>query len=224
MSKRVKLSDQKKEWYQRSKPLKRNYRTRPQRQRFLIVCEGEKTEPNYLQGLKAKLPPNLVDIKIEGVGANTMSLINFAIRKQEIAESQGQPYHNVWVVFDRDSFPNDNFDNAISMAESRGMKVAWSNEAFELWYLLHFEDRTTAMLRAEFSSKLTEKLGSKYVKNSKDMYRRLEDVGDEEAAMRRASQLQEMHSGVTPANSNPCTHVNKLVEELNAYKLGEITR
>ena len=53
--------------------------------RFLIVCEGEKTEPNYFK----KFPenPEVYDkIDIHGIGYNTISLIKEAIRNVSIAK------------------------------------------------------------------------------------------------------------------------------------------
>lgn len=35
---------------------------------------------------------------------------------------------------------NTEFDEAIRTAERKGIKIAWSNDAFELWILLHFEN------------------------------------------------------------------------------------
>jgi hypothetical protein len=39
----------------RPKPLKRRVETRPELRTFLVFCEGDKTEPDYLNGLK-RLP------------------------------------------------------------------------------------------------------------------------------------------------------------------------
>ncbi|MDZ7878813.1 MAG: RloB family protein [Saprospiraceae bacterium] len=50
----------------------------------------------------------------------------------------------VWCVFDRDREPNDGkdtaFNDSIRTANAKGIKTAWSNDDFELWILLHFED------------------------------------------------------------------------------------
>jgi hypothetical protein len=45
----------------------------------------------------------------------------------------------LWVVFDRDSFAPQSFNNAINkcIQDRPNIDAAWSNEAFELWYLLH---------------------------------------------------------------------------------------
>jgi hypothetical protein len=99
------------------------------KQRFLIVCEGEKTEPNYFRSFRV---PKVV-IDVQGLGENPSRLIESA---KEL-KSQDD-YDRVWCVFDRDSWTEQDFNNAIKNANSEGFGVAYSNEAFELWYILHF--------------------------------------------------------------------------------------
>lgn len=75
----------------------------------------------------------MVEVYIEGLGQNTLSIIKEAKkRKEERDNSQNPAYDKIWVVFDRDSFQPDNFDNAIFSAEALGYGCAWCNEAFEL--------------------------------------------------------------------------------------------
>ena len=38
--------------------------TKALRKRYLIICEGEKTEPNYFESLKLDLPPGILNIEI----------------------------------------------------------------------------------------------------------------------------------------------------------------
>jgi hypothetical protein len=50
---------------------KRKIGVRAKRKFFLIICEGEKTEPYYFEGLKKDLPKGVldfVDIDIDGTG------------------------------------------------------------------------------------------------------------------------------------------------------------
>ena len=98
---------------------------------FLIVCEGERTEPNYFEAFRAA--GDVRKITVKGEGYNTLSLVRRTI---ELAD-EGD-YDQVWCVFDRDSFPAQTFNAALELAAQRGFYVAYSNEAFELWYLLHF--------------------------------------------------------------------------------------
>lgn len=217
MAKPIKLSDQGKAWAKRS--LERKVDIRPERERLLIVCEGSKTEPNYFKSIKALLPRQVAQvIEIEGEGFNTQSLVTRTKQIRDAKKDSDYPYDEVWVVFDRDSFKPDAFDNAIHSAEAMGMKVAWSNEAFELWYILHFEARQTGMSRAEYKACLTKYLGSSYLKNDPDMYSKLHSKGNESEAIQRAINLQKMHKG-TPQNcANPCTVVNELVTKLNTFR------
>jgi len=217
MAKPVKFSDREKAWCQRKQRL-RPVRTRPQRIRILIVCEGEKTEPNYFRSIIARFPPHLAElVEVEGLGANTQSLVNQAKQLRARKADTDYPYDETWVVFDRDSFPPDAFDNAIRSAESATMGAAWSNEAFEIWYLLHFEDRQTGMNRDAYKARLTHHLGHLYKKNDTDMYHKLQKKGDEALAVSRARQRDTEFADTAPHQANPCTTVYKLIEMLNTY-------
>ena len=49
---------------------------RPPRRHFLIVCEGEVTEPAYFEELRNRLPPEMVErIVLQGVGRGTTQLL-----------------------------------------------------------------------------------------------------------------------------------------------------
>ena len=61
-----------------------------------------------------------------------------------------------WVVFDKDDF-NQGFDNAINKALKKKLKVAYSNESFELWFLLHFDFMDSAVGRKDYNKRITEK-------------------------------------------------------------------
>lgn len=177
------------------------------KERFLIVCEGKKTEPNYFRGFR--VPGRVLEIK--GLGQNTLSLVDEAVRLRQ--EQNAQAYDQSWCVFDRDSFPAEDFNNAIRKAEAAGFRVAYTNEAFELWYLLHFDDHRNALSRKQYEPILAQRLGHAYQKNSEAMYRELET--GQEQAMRRAERLLvgygEAHN---PQQDNPCTTVHLLIQEL----------
>ena len=130
VGKPTKLSDRDKNWFKRrSRVGVRVFRTWETRKRIHIVCEGSKIEPNYFEAIKENLPPNLAEVKIDGTGANTLSLVQKALQLRD-QQSDNYPVDEVWGVFDRDSCPPAHFDNAIHMAEAAGLKCAWSNEAF----------------------------------------------------------------------------------------------
>jgi hypothetical protein len=181
MGRGVKLSDTNKKWNrpEKARSWDRTVDTRAERERILIVCEGEKTEPNYFEAIKKKLPPRVAEVRIHGEGANTLTLVDTACELRDVRAGGDYQFDQVWVVFDRDSFPADDFDNAIARAEARGMKCAWSNEAFELWYILHFEYRNTEMPRGDYQRKLDTLLQEHYRKNAPDMYDKLAVLGNQ---------------------------------------------
>ncbi|PHK17632.1 RloB family protein [Spirosoma sp. 209] len=226
MARVAKIDNASKKRFERQET-KRLQNARPKRRFYLIVCEGTKTEPLYFEGLKKNLPPHvleLIDLSIEGTGRNTLGVINEALKAKARIESQpGRVIDETWTVFDRDSFPNQNFDNAIAKAQELGVYCAWSNEAFELWYLLHFQHFQQAIRREHYQKLLEKELSRcmgksyQYDKNSQDVYNLLKQFGNEEQAIKRARQLEQQFAGRTDyANHNPCTRVYALVERLRS--------
>lgn len=179
--------------------------TRILRKVFLIVCEGAKTEPTYFEGFR--LPKNVVDIR--GHGANTGTIVAEARRLSELEE-----YDQVWCVFDRDSFTKHAVNSAIARAEGYGFKVAFSNEAFELWYVLHFCYLDTKLNRHQYCAALSAHLGRKYAKNSADMF--LELLPRQTTAIKNAKRLEREIKHPSWADRHPYTGVHLLVEQMAA--------
>jgi hypothetical protein len=181
------------------------------KKRFFIVCEGEKTEPNYFRKFS-------VHIKvIKGEGKDTNSLVEKAI---ELKNEEPDERNRFWCVFDRDKNPNNpndaqNFNAAITLAKTNGIKVAYSNDAFELWYLLHFHYYHTAISRKDYQNMLTNLLGHKYEKNSPTIYKELKDK--QQDAIKHAKRLLQEYEPPNPETDNPSTTVHLLVEELNSF-------
>lgn len=205
---------------------------RPKGRYYLIVCEGTRTEPNYFEAMRSVLTGGEGD-KIVVVGAqdNTRRLIDRArIEIEKRNQSDDPPYYHIWIVFDKDSFPDDDFDNAIKMVEQEDSKfhaeggvlsphwhAAWSNEAFELWYLFHFQDSVGgAISREQFSGMLSNYLGYEYKKNAEDMFSiLLPNLG---AAIKRAERAYKRWADDVPFHArNPATNVFELVANLMMY-------
>lgn len=180
----------------------------PLRKNFLIVCEGEKTEPEYFTSFR--VPKTILDI--HGLGANTESLVRETIR---IRDSDSTIYNEVWCVFDRDSFPIENFNNALMLAKNNNINVAYSNEAFEIWYLLHFYYHDAATSRTQYESMLTHRLGFQYKKNDPKIYDHL--IPSQANAIKNAKRLISSYSSHRPGHDNPSTTVYELVEKLNFH-------
>lgn len=198
---------------------------RLERQRFLIVCEGLNTEKDYFNHLRCYCRLSATEVIAVGGAGDPIRVVQRA--KSECEKSH---FDQTWVVFDKDDFPADNFDNAIHMAENAGFGVAYSNQAFEYWLILHFEDHQGGgMHRDLYNEKLNEYLnpynvfydgkGRKKISSSFfNMLMESDEVGREkriDLAMRRAEKVHALHkNAASPASAESSTTVYKLVQEL----------
>ena len=197
---------------------------------FLIATEGTQTEPNYFNALKAELEKSNrfnIDISLQGKGKSTTALVGKVHR--QIAFNN-QEYDRVWVVFDRDEFPD--FDEAIQQATEHKINCAWSNESFELWLLLHFKDVSEATNRNDLCDLLETAIRNElhktdpealydYSKGDPKIYEHVTKLGSEIDAFARAATLRNNFKDSTnaPSSQNPCTHVDELVFELRNPEL-----
>ncbi|MCA9942893.1 MAG: RloB domain-containing protein [Anaerolineales bacterium] len=193
------------------KPSGRGYQsrrvgTREPLQRFLLVCEGEKTEPAYFYGFR--MPT--VKIEIVGLGKDPVALIDRAVDQRGKGE-----YDQVWCVFDRDDVPAERFNQARALARRKNIEVAYSNQAFELWYLLHFHYCDVAQTRRDYVDGLSRELGRPYQKNDHTLYQEL--LPRQEVAFQNARRLFKQYNPSNPAADDPSTTVHLLVQELNRF-------
>lgn len=194
--------------------------TRAQKVSFLIVCEGEKTEPNYFRAFIERWS-EVKEVNVKGCGCSTCQLIIEAKKLREKLERERMvPFDRVWLVFDKDEFKD--FNKAIADAKKEKMNCAWSNQAFELWYVLHFQYLDTGVDRKQYIEMIEDKVRKvlksktfKYEKNDVGFYQILQEHGDEDFAFKNADKLRNRHKGKSNyATHNPRTEVDLLVDEL----------
>ena len=131
------------------------------------MCEGTKTEPNYFEAFAEKQQGVIVyDIEVKGLGRGTKDVVEKAIDLKN-----KNNYDRVWAVFDRDEFPAKDFNEAIAMGQKNSIEVAWSNEAFELWYLYHFQNVITGVSRKDYEEKISTAVNASPKYKSKKKYR-----------------------------------------------------
>jgi len=225
-TKAIKHSDRKKAWARRktsSKPY--ILESKEPAKLFLIICEGENTEPIYFKSF----PLGNATVESYGLGSSKTTLVEQILQLLETDSDAKQK--EVWVVFDFDIDPKqvgkqkEDYNNAITLAEKNGLKVAYSNDSFELWFLLHYQSLDTSWTRYNYYQKLGELWNCNYEKEGKKVefcrgiYRHLSEDqnANQEDAIARAEKLYEKHKNKNPADKNPCTMVYKLVKELNKY-------
>lgn len=161
-------------------------------------------------------------LTIMGLGRSTTSLLEAAIEHVDNRKKSSQPnFDQVWIVFDRDSFTKNQVNTANVRIQELGFHSAFSNEAFELWYILHFEYLDSKIDRKAYIkilNKIFKRLKlKKYTKNSENIYDILLEYGNEENAITYANKLLNLHIGKTASDSQPSTKVHLLISELNNY-------
>ncbi|MCR5850469.1 MAG: RloB family protein [Bacteroidaceae bacterium] len=194
--------------------LSRRQGVREIKQSFLIVCEGEKTEPDYFKAFRM----TAATIKAVGQAMNTMTLVSKAISIREADQKRKRVYDQCWVVFDKDDFPAKDFNQAIQLAEKNGFRVAYSNQAFEYWFLLHYNLYTGAIHRNQYKDMLTRLTGMPYSKSEgygAVMYNLL--LSRQQQAISNAETVLAEISHGNPAEDESSTTVHHLVLELNRY-------
>lgn len=216
-----------------NKKLKVNRRTEPNLNRpnaeliekptILIVCEGENTEPSYFNQFRL----SSATVKSVGEGYNTISLVNRAI---ELAMKKH--YDQVWCVFDKDDFKENEFNEAIKKAETQNFKVAYSNQSFEYWFILHLEDHQGGgMHRKDYNKKLKKLLnpfgvtydGEGNKKVSEDFFELLDGIDTKsgkkriDLAITRSKRNYNKFDHNNPAKEESSTTVFRLVEEILKY-------
>lgn len=217
---------------------------------FIIFCEDGSVEPAYFELFRN----DSIQISAFGDKKQHHAQVDYAteyFRKNDLIEVNEEGREvlkidegaQVWCVFDRDKNEGDGkdtaFNDSIFNAHDKGIQTAWSNDDFELWVLLHFEDVNPSdpayQNREKYYSRLTEILKGiapdhKIFQNPKFNYysamktkRRFIEItyqymkGKEEIAMGRAQKLEEYHSTPAPKPPHlqcPCTKVHHLVKEL----------
>ena len=195
---------------------------------ILIVCEGMNTEPSYFNQFRL----SAATVTPVGTGSNNVSLVKKAAQLKKDGK-----FDQVWCVFDADPKPDNpkqaqNFNAAIALAEKYKFGIAYSNQAFEYWLILHLEDHQGGgMHRSLYNkkiNKLLKPLGVQYDGNgskivSEELFNVLDGIDDKfgarriNLAIKRASRNYNHFDHANPAKEESSTTVFKLVEELLKY-------
>jgi hypothetical protein len=104
---------------------------------IVIATEGERTEPAYFRGLKAAFRKPAIHMEIlprTTAGSSPAHV-------QEELDKFNKVYNLVegdelWMVIDRDQWPDKNLAETAGECERKGYFLAVSTPCFELWLLL----------------------------------------------------------------------------------------
>ena len=195
----------------------------PEPESYLVASEGTQTEVLYFQQIANALNEKyqgyedrltVPKLSIEGMGTSNFRLIEDV---SNFLRTSPRIYENIWLVFDKDDVPEAYFDNAIDRASSMGWNTAWTNDSFELWFLLHFEFLQSAISREQYLEKLTNQMKKEglpgYEKGDDQVSIILKERRN--TAVKNAQKLELLYdSGIPNSKKNPCTTVHHLVQAL----------
>lgn len=191
-----------------------------QRETFYIITNGKETEKNYFEALKSKR--SIYDVKVKFENLDPLGLVEYA--KRYLKDS-----NQVWVVFDVDyTYKDGRLEPALEEANLSGVRYAFSNLAFEVWLISHFEicereldlKQHKKILNKYLSSK---KKGLSYEKNDVEILKRYflpyyrNAINNAKIVYQRKKANHELkYPGAKPRiwEWNSCTNVYKLIEAL----------
>jgi len=150
----------------------------------------------------------------------------------KLAKEEEHKGRKVWCVFDFDIKLDQNgqkadYNNAIQLAHSKGFEVACSNDAFELWFILHYRYIDAQLTRNEYYPILNQlwqldnyEESGKKIDFCASIYQKLENDSraSQTDAIERAKRLHDTQIDKEYADKNPYTDVYQLVEKLNSAK------
>lgn len=155
---------------QAARDLQRRAAVRQPYERLLIVCEGEKTEPQYLREIQQALRLATAHVQVlhSQIGTQPQQVLEYALTvfkegDRERGVRAGE-FDRIVVVFDRDD--HQTYHAALAKASTQSGRFRNDNRAavpvdvvasvpcFELWLLLHFEDVHAPLHRHEALERL----------------------------------------------------------------------
>jgi hypothetical protein len=207
----------------KNRRLQRNFKDIRRRQgnrsplpRVLIVTEGSKTEPLYLNDIRKRHRISPAHIRVEpSENTDPLGLVNFA--KAEFEKSRA--YDRIYAVFDRD----EHLNYANGLARARALNNKLKNDerksvpfipipsvpCFELWLLLHYRDVDAFFHRDDLIREVKRRIPG-YQKGMEGVYEITSpNIGD---ANGRAARLRQRFG--PDAGTDPYTDVDVLIAYL----------
>jgi hypothetical protein len=221
-SKAIKFTDirAQKAWLKKISPSEYEIDVIEPNKTILIVGEGQ-SEKLYFESFP------VLTLVVEAIDLGGQSKLKLIEMTESIIINSQKKYDVVWCVFDMDIKQGEkefaDFDNAIKSGIAKGYNIAYSNDAFELWFYLHYNFTDQANHRKFYYKSLGDLWSCNYERIGKSyefchsIYERLEsDINaSQEEAIKRAERLFKSQSQFDYHKQNPVTLVYELVKFLN---------
>jgi hypothetical protein len=155
---------------QQARDLRRRAAQRAPFDRVLVVSEGEKTEPQYIQEIRRDFRLNTTNVRVlpSALGTEPIQVVDYAeylFRNGDHAKGiEPFSFDRVFAVFDRDEHAS--YRQALAKAdaldgklkndadETVSFRAIASVPCFEVWLLLHFEDVQAPISRNDVYERL----------------------------------------------------------------------
>lgn len=205
------------------KDLARKKAKRSSYEKILIVCEGEKTEPNYFNELKDYYQLNTANVVVDGrCGSDPWSIYQHAQKCVSQAKKFNDPYDKIYCVFDKDKHTTyqRTLDAIIKVNAKQDFTAIVSVPCFEFWLLLHFIYTTQPFVAAGNESagdRTIDELKNylpNYQKSEQGLFTQLAPKLD----FAKANAQHTLTAAIANQTDNPSTYIHELVEYLQNLK------
>ena len=194
---------------------------------FYIFCEGEKTEPYYLEhyirchcaGFRSVLVNQIKIPKTKRTDPN--SLVGQAIKQKNKSPTPDKDRY--WCAYDREAenvVHKSIHIKAFNAASENGIEIAFSNVCFEVWLLLHKQDGCASYISCDDLLKRSalKKLFPGYAKGCRRKFESADIAHARKHAVKMNAQTCNVKVQELPAKIDPCRLVN-LNPYTNFYQL-----
>ena len=206
-----------------AKQLQRRQSRRAAYEKLLIVCEGEKTEPHYFNGIRNYYDLNTANVEISGdCNSDPMSLVDYAKQRYREERDSGDPFDRIFCVFDKDA--HTTYVRALDALHSANPDNTFfainSVPCFEYWLLLHFQYSTKSYTDLSANS-----AGNQVINDLKNFMPDYEKGGTEIFAelflqldFAKNNAARALGESEKNGTDNPSTHIHTLVEFMQNLK------
>ena len=174
----------------------------------IVVTEGEKTEPQYINEFRRMhRAPN---VHVEKTGLDPQRVVEKAVKLKSRYGRGARP--DVWAVFDRDE--HSRFKQALQLAQQHGIRVAVSNPCFELWAVFHYQDHA-APIDAHACQRLLARLCEGYRTDRGKLFVDRDAIrANHAAAVQRGKRSLRDREVEGDPQGNPSTSMHLLMERI----------
>lgn len=127
---------------------------RDEAKRILVVTEGTRTEPQYVEELNRYLRSKgaTTVVKSVSVGKDPLKVVQKCVEKREEADRRDKGYDDCVCLVDVDR--HHTLVEAIQLAEREGIHLLISNLKFEVWLRWHVEKKRSPLSSAQLDAQV----------------------------------------------------------------------